>query len=242
MASACAAPPCAIELDGAASVGVTTVGAAGIAVGTPIHGPFDAGGFGLSTSAALASLGCADGTHIGLPDGVDALTAERTVARACSVTLPRREGTQGAQYVGVLDECGGHGSNDPDSGGAYRLVDGLRCLYDDAASGHSARIGQTHDGRGLCAAPPLHLGLARPHFHFIHCAGPPPWPCPSRFPLHSPRRHTRSPCVPPARIDGHTPLSAQLRQMGGVQRHQVPTARTRRMQRQLWANARRVAI
>ena len=68
-----------------------------------LPGPFEAG-FGEQQADILANLfGC--GTGEGYVDaGIDTLTAEAIVAASCNVVLPRFDG---ADYISLLDECGG---------------------------------------------------------------------------------------------------------------------------------------
>jgi hypothetical protein len=104
-------------------------------VGEDIYGPFEAG-FGSQQDNIISNLGCTNPSDGYLDGGIDTYTAERMIAAACDVQLPRWEG---GQYISMLDQCGGH-TND------YHNHERLICLYDDAASGHSTKVGEAEDG------------------------------------------------------------------------------------------------
>ena len=63
--------------------------------------------------------------------GIDTMTAEKKIAFACDVVLPRWEGDK---YISILDQCGGHTKD-------YHNHEKLICLYDVDAEGHSSRVG-----------------------------------------------------------------------------------------------------
>ncbi len=71
--------------------------------------------------------------------GIDTNMAEQMVAAQCSVTLPRIDG---ADYISLLDECGGHTNE-------YHFHERMSCLYDATVAGHSPRIGTASDGKGI---------------------------------------------------------------------------------------------
>jgi hypothetical protein len=104
-------------------------------VGEDIYGPFEAG-FGSQQDNIIANLGCKTPSDGYLDGGIDTYTAERMIAAACDVQLPRWEGDQ---YISMLDQCGGHTNN-------YHNHERLICLYDDAAAGHSTKVGEAKDG------------------------------------------------------------------------------------------------
>jgi hypothetical protein len=103
-------------------------------VGEDIYGPFEAG-FTSKQDSIITRLGCVDPTDGYVDGGMDTYTAEQKLATACDVTLPRFEGDN---YISLLDQCGGH-TND------YHNHERLICLYDDAASGHSTKVGEAED-------------------------------------------------------------------------------------------------
>jgi len=109
--------------------------------GTEIQGSI-LSGFGGSQSSKLAALGCSDPNGAAQPGGyagIDYATAERSIAHTCGVSLPRIEGSA---YISLTSECG----YDADTGA---LHEGMSCLYNEDASGHSIRIGEACDGRGI---------------------------------------------------------------------------------------------
>ena len=137
-AAACTSPPCAASLLG--DVGLTTATGTDsrsgktFAAGENIYGPFEAG-FASQQDSILAGLGCNPGSLGHVAGGIDTWTAEQMVAHQCSVTLPRVEGNS---YVSLIDECGGHTQ-------AYHFHERLKCLYDEAAAGHSTKVGEAVD-------------------------------------------------------------------------------------------------
>lgn len=106
--------------------------------GENIYGPFEAG-FSSAQDAILERLGCAQGSLGHVDGGIDTYTAEQMIASQCSIALPRIEGSM---YISLLDECGGHTNQ-------YHFHERLSCLYDGTSGGHSPKVGQVLDGKGL---------------------------------------------------------------------------------------------
>jgi len=104
-------------------------------IGEDIYGPFEAG-FTSKQDSNIRGFGCTDPSDGYVAGGIDTYTAEQVVATACGITMPRWDGDD---YISMLDQCGGH-TND------YHNHEKLICLYDDAAEGHSARVGEATDG------------------------------------------------------------------------------------------------
>ena len=111
----CSSPPCAAALLG--DVGCTTVSgtetltherinAGGtIASNAHIFGPFEAG-FTSKQDSIISNWGCSTPSAAYDSDGgKDIVIAEKFVAHACSITLPR---TVGSEYIGIVGPCGGH--------------------------------------------------------------------------------------------------------------------------------------
>eukprot|EP00941_MAST-03F_sp_MAST-3F-sp1_P000439 g439.t1 len=139
----CSSPPCAASLRG--DVGCTTVSGTvaysadlltkgdAIPANTHIYGPFEAG-FGETQKNILKGFGCTDDNVESAYDtvgGTDVDIAEKKIAAACNLVMPRIEGDN---YYGLVGSCGGHTSD-------YHFHKSFSCLYDESASGHSAKIG-----------------------------------------------------------------------------------------------------
>jgi hypothetical protein len=124
------------------TVGYTTVAGVDpsgttLPVGEDIYGPFEAG-FTSTQNNILEALGCADGNDGHVVGGIDTFMAEQMVAHQCGITLPRFDG---ANYVSLLDQCGGHTRE-------YHFHERLSCLF--SASGvHSTQVGKAPDGTPL---------------------------------------------------------------------------------------------
>ncbi|CAD7974941.1 unnamed protein product [Amoebophrya sp. A120] len=135
----CTARPCGASTLGDVALvtasGTDTRSGVTFSPGENIYGPFEAG-FSSQQDFILTGLGCSTGSLGYIDGGIDTYTAEQMVAYQCSITLPRVENNN---YVSLLDECGGHTRE-------YHFHERLSCLYDQAASGHSAQVGKEAAG------------------------------------------------------------------------------------------------
>jgi len=107
--------------------------------GIGIHGPF------LSSNQiwlahVLSVLNCTDTSLAAVPDGIDVRTIERIVGRACGAQLPLVDAN--GTRLGPLDACGGRAEG---RSGSYHMHQGLGCLYDLDAAGHSNKVGEALD-------------------------------------------------------------------------------------------------
>ncbi|CAJ1375607.1 unnamed protein product [Effrenium voratum] len=136
----CSSPPCAAPLLG--DVGCSTVAGTesynhemvqkGDSIPTDAHifGPFEAG-FGEQQKGIIESWGCSDASVVyDSEGGKDLNIAEASVAKACSIQLPR---IVGETYYGIVGPCGGHT-------GDYHFHRGFGCLYQESGS-HSTKVG-----------------------------------------------------------------------------------------------------
>ena len=120
------------------NVGYTTVACSGTSFGTrpvgeDIFGPFEAG-FSSQQDNILYGLGCPTGKGY-VDGGLDTATAASIVAKSCV--------GEGSLRSGLLDSCGGH---TPD----YHFHEKLSCCAAATGSdGHSGKVGQSTDGRGI---------------------------------------------------------------------------------------------
>jgi len=108
-------------------------------IGEDIYGPFEAG-FSSQQDFIFTGLGCSDPSVAYIDGGIDTSTAEKIVASACDVTLPRFD--DDGEYISLLDQCGGHTKE-------YHNHEKLVCLYDVEAEGHSSRVGTALDDKGI---------------------------------------------------------------------------------------------
>lgn len=129
----CTTTPCVVSLLG--TIAYTTasgsVGNISFAPQEDVYGPFEAG-FTSQQDAILQGLGCKNPSNGYVAGGIDTQTAEQIVAHGCGITLPRYEG---ATYVSLLDECGGHTME-------YHFHEKMTCLWAGRYGGskHSSQI------------------------------------------------------------------------------------------------------
>jgi len=114
----------------------TNAGTGGI--GEDIFGPFEAG-FGAQQDNNLKAFGCSDPSKGYIDGGADTGMFQDVLTHGCDIVLPRWEGDK---YISILDQCGGHTQD-------YHFHETLICLYDDAASGHSTKVGEALDGKSI---------------------------------------------------------------------------------------------
>jgi len=136
----CSSPPCIASRLG--DVGCTTVDGvetishemkakgATISSNAHIYGAFEAG-FSEQQKSIIEGWGCTDASVVyDTQGGLDISIAEKKVAHACNVELPR---VVGNNYIGIVGLCGGHTKD-------YHFHRSLECLYTQTG-GHSPAVG-----------------------------------------------------------------------------------------------------